>query len=168
MIQFTTPNEAQNAYRSPQVLFDNRFVKVFWASPEHIQELSTPDPSPAPEAPLTPAQLLQKKQTDLRKQKDALIEKQLQDQKSLMEKLEDKSLCLEDRNHIMGLLKNISTETQTLLNASSIQLPKPTTPTVDPLLLAKLEALKQEVKLYFYYFIIFRPSHLAYHIQTHL
>jgi RNA-binding protein 26 len=118
-LEYATHEQANSAYTSPEVIFGNRFVKVYWDS----EDLSTPNVRQAsstftfarPIAPVIPPRVeaLQKKQEALRgmlelqKQKQELLTKYIAEQKELLEKLENKTLSDIERQGITKTLQGI-------------------------------------------------------------
>lgn len=120
VVTYATPAEAENAHKSPDVIFSNRFVKVYF------QRLERPPPSkpnymvdkgsnvylaPSLRAESEAAPDSDKaRQLELRKKKQALVQMQLAEQKSLLQKLEDKDLTPAGRKSIMTMLEKLSTD----------------------------------------------------------
>ncbi|KAJ3013196.1 RNA-binding protein 27, partial [Thoreauomyces humboldtii] len=48
ILQFAQHSQAYAAYKSPEPIFENRFVKMFWAAPEHQSEAAVPDIAQGP------------------------------------------------------------------------------------------------------------------------
>lgn len=143
VIQYSNHAEADAAYSSPEVIFNNRFVKVYWQKAESKDQESAavttpPKPAqpktfePSPEvvaakaaefAKLKEAKAKQQQarmQTmlELQKSKEQLIQKQIEEQKMLMEKLAN-AKTPEERTAIKEALNNI-------MNGSSSPAPAPT------------------------------------------
>ncbi|PKI85393.1 hypothetical protein MVES_000233 [Malassezia vespertilionis] len=123
-VSYATPSEADAAHKNPDVIFGNRFVKVYF------QRLDGPPPKPskpnymtdkgsnvylAPslrDAPV-PEDQEKLKAAELRKKKQALLTMQLAEQKSLVEKLSHKELTPQGRKSIMVMLETLSAEIKT-------------------------------------------------------
>ncbi|OZJ01931.1 hypothetical protein BZG36_04838 [Bifiguratus adelaidae] len=134
IVQFSSNSEASAAYNSPDPIFGNRFVKVYWQKQDTQVEapkpaLEKPVPSPVPEDPEVAAKKAAEKaerdkereerakkhqenlkaMLDIQKQKEALIQRQIEEQKKLMEKLSDtKNLSAEDKAALQKSLANIA------------------------------------------------------------
>jgi RNA-binding protein 26 len=142
VIQYSNHTEADAAYSSPDVIFNNRFVKVYWQKAESKgqETVVTPPQKPTPPKSYEPspevvaakaaefAKLKEHKQKqqqarlqtmlELQKSKEQLIQKQIQEQKILMEKLAN-AKTPEERNSIKQALNNI--------NSAPSSTPPPTT-----------------------------------------
>lgn len=132
-ITYSTHREAQICYNSPDVIFDNRFVKVFWLRednestnhPNGKRTVSLDDI----EAKKGQAELarkvflekLQAKKEAIHNGRSALIEKQLEEQKRIMLKLEDPSLTMEHKRQLMNNMKMLGDSTQSMMAST----PKP-------------------------------------------
>ncbi|GJJ71935.1 RNA-binding protein 26 [Entomortierella parvispora] len=152
LLQYSTNEEAKAAYNSPEVIFGNRFVKVYWQPDDvNADTFGVPQPKPAgqvrPEtssagAPrhqpfsqqppttsvlMTPeraaelaaeraaaaAKLAENKKTmmEIQRQKDALIQRQQEEQKLLLQKMfANKNMSQEDKDEILKGLKNVAIE----------------------------------------------------------
>ena len=93
-IQFATAEEAKAAHESPEVIFNNRFVKVFWDTDQ-----PSPVARPAVARRMDPQEELLKKRKEtldafvgLQKQKEALLLKYTEQQMQLMERLSNANL----------------------------------------------------------------------------
>jgi len=148
-----------------KAIFGNRFVKVFWYRPDDTQQqqqlASTAAPPPPQLPPQSPVQsnpeVERKKREqekvrlmlDLQKQKEQLIQRQIQHQKALMKKLEDNpQMPAKDRADIMASIKSISESTQSILTSSSSETSKLVSvkkdEPADAEMLEKLEMLKKQ------------------------
>ncbi|WFD19898.1 hypothetical protein MCAP1_002139 [Malassezia caprae] len=123
-VTYATPAEASEAHKNPDVIFGNRFVKVYF------QRIERPPPSKpnymtdkgsnvylAPElrsaAPARPSIDDEKRRVlELRKKRESLVHMQLAEQKALLEKLESKDLTPQGRSSIMSMLQKLSGEIQ--------------------------------------------------------
>lgn len=135
LVSYSMPAEAKRAHESPDVIFGNRFVKVYF---QRLDE-PAPDASAAPppqkpgfvpgqtpnvyhaRPPTAPAQASsgpseeRKKQmaamVELQKQKQELLNRQIGEQKALMEKLDGKkNMDPEERKGIMQALRKLGDE----------------------------------------------------------
>lgn len=127
-LQYASHQEAMAAYQSPAVIFNNRFVKVFWQKVNEEEErkefieqqrlASQPDPEAVK---AKAAQLAkereerQKKQQEhlkkvleLQKHQQQLIERQIEEQKKLMERYEQALPGSKEREEIMTAINNLS------------------------------------------------------------
>jgi RNA-binding protein 26 len=127
-IEFSSHEEANNAYTSPDVIFENRFVKVYWDH-EDLPTASVVRPAVTTPRPGNPAaarnEAFQKKQEalkgmlELQKQKQELLLKYISQQKELLAKLESKALPEGEKQEILKTLKGIDDLIKSL-NLSSI------------------------------------------------
>lgn len=159
LVEFSSNAEALAAYKCPDTVFNNRFVKVYWHQASNAGEDNKPTGQGAPsssshrhvviseeeqkqqqqqkieEASARAAELAEKRRQllaqqqerlkavhDLQKQKEMLLQKQIEQQKQLMEMLENKSLDAETRASIMNSLKQLSEQIQPLLKSTTNQL----------------------------------------------
>ncbi|RHZ78767.1 hypothetical protein Glove_156g87 [Diversispora epigaea] len=134
IIQFHSQSDAYKAYNSPEPIFDNRFVKVYWYKEKEEPQSSNssaikptvtlPKPenpaSAPPEIPTQPspekikeAEEKAKKQKEsltalleIQKQREQLINRQIEEQKKLME-LAKKS---KNREEVLKVLSKVSEE----------------------------------------------------------
>ncbi|KAJ9081152.1 hypothetical protein DSO57_1017700 [Entomophthora muscae] len=120
-IEFKTEDVALKAYTFPEPIFGNRFVKLYW---KHLPNKHTPmlqgrhhvSTAPNPEAELA------RKQHLLHKKKTEFVAKQLEEQKKLLELVDNPNLSGEDRKSMLASLNNITTyisETLTSLSKSN-------------------------------------------------
>ncbi|KAJ9081160.1 hypothetical protein DSO57_1017707 [Entomophthora muscae] len=120
-VEFKTEESAQKANTSPEPIFGNRFVKLYW---KRIPAAYTPTPQehrPTPGAPKPDTELL-RKQRLLHKKKTELVSKQLEEQKKLLALVENPSLSEADRKSILASLSNVTkliTETLASLSKST-------------------------------------------------
>ncbi|KAJ3173717.1 hypothetical protein HDU88_002806 [Geranomyces variabilis] len=162
IVQFAQPQQAMAAYRSPDPIFDNRFVKVFWATqdqpggadagnmaddrpaqggfpPHRRSVVSAHDPSAAagpaayaggggPVAAKPPVDEKREKAKQMLEMQQALIAKQLEEQKKIMEKLQsgtvnptEKKALLAQFNILDKSLKNVMKSASTQVSAVQAQ-----------------------------------------------
>lgn len=174
LVSYATPDEADAAHKNPDVIFGNRFVKVYFqrleperpmkplpSKPNYMTdkgsnvyiapELRNADaPKPAP----TPIDIEKRKLLELRKKKQTLLNMQLSEQKSLLEKLENKDLTPQGRKSIMAMLEKLSTEIKSATEmlkkdmqptqAMETDAPSDTQNATTEELQAKLASLRQE------------------------
>ncbi|KAL0088573.1 CCCH-type zinc finger transcription factor [Phycomyces blakesleeanus] len=152
ILQYGTRAEAEAAYHSPDAIFDNRFVKVYWQrekedgsqQPQQQQQqqqqassaeaqaaalaasiaANEPDPelvaARAAELAKQREEKLKKHQErmqavlDAQKQKEQLLQKQIDEQKQLMEKLGNKDMSRTEKEELLKSLKKIGAD----INAS--------------------------------------------------
>ncbi|WFD27591.1 hypothetical protein MNAN1_002591 [Malassezia nana] len=159
IVTYATPAEASEAHKNPDVIFGNRFVKVYF------QRIERPPPSKpnymtdkgsnvylAPElrsaAPARPNIDDEKRRVlELRKKRESLVHMQLAEQKALLEKLESKDLTPQGRSSIMSMLQKLSEEikaaTESLKKDVSSETMSTDGPTTEELQ-AKLAKLRSE------------------------
>lgn len=156
-LEFTTNDEATAAITNPEAIFDNRFVKLVWPrlniDEEVTPQLATPKYEPIvlptvfkyervpaaeqrEEAKKEKSRLL----ADLKKKQDDLIEKQIQDQKAIMLKLENTKMDSREKMALLDTLKVLANSTQSVIE----KITSPTEETASPTLVAKLQMLEQE------------------------
>ncbi|KAI8393923.1 uncharacterized protein BYT42DRAFT_552683 [Radiomyces spectabilis] len=135
LLQFERHSEALAAYQSPEVIFNNRFVKVYWQKVDNEKEEPRKrDTSPDPEAIKAKAEELARlreerrqkqneqlqKVLELQKQKEQLLQRQIKEHKTLLEKLENsKNMNPKEREAILASLAKISDSIQHSKNASA-------------------------------------------------
>jgi RNA recognition motif. (a.k.a. RRM, RBD, or RNP domain) len=116
-ITFASHREAQSCYNSPDVIFDNRFVKVYWLR-EEAPEKTEPTPSEI-EAKKREAELARIKRAEknaaIHQGRAVLVDKQLEEQKRLMSMLEDATVSNEEKRQIMTQLKMLGESTQSMM-----------------------------------------------------
>jgi RNA-binding protein 26 len=141
IIQFKSPDDAFKAWRSPDTIFENRFVKVYFHDPSSadnadngnvsttnneksaktsaIATSASATSSAFPQVGMSPVQSFtqvattaadqnikqMKAMMEIQKQKDAFVQKQIDFQKELMEKLSSKALTPKERETLMSALK---------------------------------------------------------------
>ncbi len=105
-LQYSTHDEAQSAFSCPDVIFNNRFVRVYWEADEPKQETQEV------KRPVDPQVELGKKRMEaldafleLQKQKEALLLKYLQQEQALLTKLEDITLEETQKTNLLEELK---------------------------------------------------------------
>lgn len=139
VISYATPAEAEAAHKSPEVIFGNRFVKVYFQRLEPRPKRGLPRNGPPPSKPNymtskgsnvylapelreaaansmaprpAPAEDAEQRK-ELRRKKQALLNMQLAEQKSLLEKLDNKDITPQGRKSIMVMLEKLSGEIKT-------------------------------------------------------
>jgi hypothetical protein len=180
LVSFNTHEEAEAAHQSPDAIFDNRFVKVYWhkentgdssqaggnntsgfrhantnsedgntsqrndrqqptdaPAPSSHTHTNEPDPAivaaKAAELQRLKDEKLKKRQEhmqgilELQKQKEQLLQRQIDQQKQLLAKLSDKSLTLAQKEELLSSLKKIAADID-----QSRSVPAPAAPTVSP------------------------------------
>lgn len=131
IVSYATHEEADQAHKNPDVIFGNRFVKVYFQRLEPKERPMRPLPSKpnymtdrgsnkyiAPELrsaetearAMQPGDAGKRKLLELRKKKQTLLNMQIAEQKSLLEKLENKDLTPQGRKSIMAMLEKLSSE----------------------------------------------------------
>jgi hypothetical protein len=124
LLEFTHNYEAQLCHSSPDVIFNNRFVKVFWSAVEAKPYTNRP------KQPQVPAEILQEKkeqmeqhveqvsqqQKELAKTRQALIAKQIEEQNSLLEKLKNPMLSVDERKVFMQGLEYLQNSIKDLIS----------------------------------------------------
>lgn len=127
-LQYSKNEESQAAHDSPEVIFNNRFVKVYWDD--------TSDAIPLPVRPVPPQQRQQlqqqqrpvnpqeelarkRKETlqaylDLQKQKESLLAKYIEQQKVLLAKLEAPDLDDQSRTKLIEELRVVDSAINTV------------------------------------------------------
>jgi RNA-binding protein 26 len=147
-IQFENKMQAEAARDCPDVIFGNRFVKVYFLREyenEHPQNGNGPTgeegmygqtvksdsavPSnvnyPPVELPKTPQQIAlerSKKLLELQKAQESLIAKQIEEQKKIMQQLtSSKSMAPAEKKVLLGRLKELSSSTENLVSKTTVQ-----------------------------------------------
>ncbi|KAI9032860.1 hypothetical protein CLU79DRAFT_830695 [Phycomyces nitens] len=140
ILQYGTRAEAEAAYHSPDAIFDNRFVKVYWQREKEDgsqqQQLpgtdaqasslapavtgNEPDPELVAARAAELAKQREEKQKkhqermqallDAQKQKEQLLQRQIDEQKQLMEKLGNKDMTRAEKEELLKSLKRIGAE----------------------------------------------------------
>ncbi|KAI8089805.1 uncharacterized protein BX664DRAFT_141916 [Halteromyces radiatus] len=151
-LQYATHQEAMAAYQSPAVIFNNRFVKVFWKKMDEEEErkeyleqqrlASQPDPEAVKAKAAQLAKEREEKQKkqqehlkkvlEFQKQKQQLMERQIEEHKKLMERLEQAPPGSKEREDIMSAATHLSDliksnqRTTTATSSSSSSAPQST------------------------------------------
>ena len=191
-IQFENLQDAKEAYSCPESIFGNRFVKAYFfreyengtpaASPPRgpRTDVSRPAVTAQPVEPVKTPQQLQKEKAlqllELQKDQKILIDKQIEEQKSLMERL-TATQDPREKTELMRQLRVLTSSTESIVTkaaeqtqwvkaAAGVTVDKEKerldreldllkaassqesmdTDTVDPAIKAKLEALQAEAK----------------------
>lgn len=161
VLQYEYRSEANAAYNSPDVIFDNRFVKVFWLEKES-DDIAVPDDPVARRAEREQVIkehniIAQEKLRQLRAEKQEkamqvqkgramLIERQLEEQKRLMAQLDDPNLDGEQKVTLMNGMKLIEESIRSMIASAPQAGAAPQPPQqmeVDPGLQDQLSALQQ-------------------------
>ena len=124
VVSYATPAEAEAAHKNPEVIFGNRFVKVYFQRLERLPP-SKPHymtdkgsnvylaPSLRDSAPRSVTQVNddeKRRLLELRKKKQELLNMQLEEQKALLEKLSAPDLTPQGRKSIMVMLEKLGSE----------------------------------------------------------
>ncbi|OJJ47230.1 hypothetical protein ASPZODRAFT_151756 [Penicilliopsis zonata CBS 506.65] len=112
LVKYDSYDAAKRAWSSPKVIFDNRFVKVYWHKPSHGRS-ERPDGGPAAEDPAFDPEQFQRQQDEaqraheeklkkrketeaaklaLERQREELFKKQQEEKARLMQRLSGKNL----------------------------------------------------------------------------
>lgn len=131
LVSYSQPSEAKTAHESPDVIFDNRFVKVYFqrldeGGPSTVAQTAAPTPPKSnfvpgktphvyharPPTAAPPASFSEEKKKLLedQKTKQTQLDAQLAEQKALMGKFSDKTLSAEDKRETMSRLKKLGDE----------------------------------------------------------
>jgi len=128
LIAYSSFQEAETAYKNPEPLFNNRFIKIFWHNPDKPpaevpvkRQWTKPikPPTPKKKSTITPGPSLIKKEAakkasiEIRRKKQGLLEGQIQQQKLLLKKLET-SETNEEKESIRALMKQVDSTIVTL------------------------------------------------------
>ncbi|GAA5807906.1 hypothetical protein MFLAVUS_001286 [Mucor flavus] len=118
VIQYSTRAEAENAYNSPDAIFDNRFVKVYW----HKDEPATtgaPVEAPAPVAPKSnepDPELVAARAAELAKEREEKQRKHQEHMKTILEIQKKRELQLQqqidEQKRLLAKLTNSTGMTQ--------------------------------------------------------
>ena len=165
LVKYSDYNSAKQAYESPKVIFDNRFVKVFWYKPETSSQglngssdsTSSQPPPSKPEEPAFDREefartaeaaqkkleerkaailVIEAKKAELEKQKAELALKQAEEKRRLEDKLKAKGISLSDT----------SSATAPPLPATNGAPANPKAAAQTEVLRASLRALEEEAK----------------------
>lgn len=162
VVSYATHDEAERAHSSPDVIFGNRFVKVYFQRLDPPARPVRPLPSKthymkdegsnkyiAPElraqAPEPqPGDAERRKLLELRKKKQTLLHMQIAEQKALLAKLEHESLTPQGRQSVMAMLEKLSAEIKAATELLKKDLAPPAAPATTEELQAQLASLRQE------------------------
>ncbi|WFC97236.1 hypothetical protein MBRA1_003902 [Malassezia brasiliensis] len=164
VVSYATHDEAERAHSSPDVIFGNRFVKVYFQRLDAPARPVKPLPSKthymkdegsnkylAPalraqaDAPRAqPGDAERRKLLELRKKKQTLLHMQIAEQKALLAKLEHEPLTPQGRQSVMAMLEKLSGEIQAATELLKKEVPPPSAPATTEELQAHLAALRQE------------------------
>lgn len=151
VIQFTHFEEAKAAFSSPEAVFGNRFVKVYWHRVDDIPKSnfgpahsapSTPSTTNTPEKRLPPPNTPMKLDhvadrererqailADVAQKKQDLVQRQIEHQKALLKRLESPDLTSAEREEIRLGIRSIEESTRSILAESAASVAPPTTTT---------------------------------------
>lgn len=93
LVKYSDNPSAYRAYNSPKVIFDNRFVKVFWYKPQPADDSMNGNPATTPTSATTPAEPEFDKEKFARDAEAA--QKKLEEKKALLKDAEGKRQALE-------------------------------------------------------------------------
>ncbi|KAI3613895.1 hypothetical protein CBS9595_004072 [Malassezia furfur] len=165
VVSYATHDEAERAHSSPDVIFGNRFVKVYFQRLDAPARPVKPLPSKthymkdegsnkylapalraqAADAPRAqPGDAERRKLLELRKKKQTLLHMQIAEQKALLAKLEHESLTPQGRQSVMAMLEKLSSEIKAATELLKKEVPPPSAPATTEELQAHLAALRQE------------------------
>lgn len=136
-IQFSQYNEANQAYNSPDPIFGNRFVKLYWAKTEseenenssqneesatNVNSNTNPNVSPKSkpieeEKQSTPA-LSSEEMEQINIMKKSMISRQLEKQKAFMKQVENPNLTKPEKDEILNNIRLITESVKHIMNAS--------------------------------------------------
>jgi hypothetical protein len=131
LLEYSTSQEAKACHSSPDVIFNNRFVKVFWSDseqpPVRPQTQATPPSAEILSANLERMQekkreavLLalekQKQLAEIQKTRQVLISQRMEEQAATMEKLRSPELSVQERAIMMKQLEVLQSMIKTLMN----------------------------------------------------
>lgn len=129
-IQFSQYSEANQAYNSPDPIFGNRFVKLYWAKTESeenenslqnesdVNENSLSNSKPAEEEKPEAPPLSSEEMDQINKMKKSMISKQLEKQKAFMKQVENPALTKPEKEEILNNIKLITESVKHIMNAS--------------------------------------------------
>ena len=155
IVSYATPAEAEQAHKNPDVIFGNRFVKVYFqrlekpapSKPNYMTDRGSnvylaPELRSATSATMTPAEEERHRMLELRKKRQTLVHMQLAEQKALLQKLESKDLTPQGRNSIMSMLEKLSTE----IKGATEMLKKDMQPAADEATTEQLQAKLMQLR----------------------
>lgn len=121
-IEFKSSEGANKAYTSPDPIFDNRFVKLFWKQAENASREPFYTPSfinnTLPTKSFDYAEKT-KKEALLRKKKADLLAKQLEEQKKMLALIESKSISEDDKKFLLKSMNQLSDSIKETLDSIS-------------------------------------------------
>ncbi|KNC98627.1 uncharacterized protein SPPG_06309 [Spizellomyces punctatus DAOM BR117] len=147
VVQFSRHQEAMAAYRSPDPIFGNRFVRVFWfnsdasaadfkagadvQTPAVPQRASVVHPDPISSGPddisattaakVAAAEEKKEKAKQMLEMQQSLISKQLEEQKNIMEKLQSKNLTPKEKKALLDQFEILSKSLKDVMDSASNQ-----------------------------------------------
>ncbi|KAJ3220341.1 hypothetical protein HDU67_000008 [Dinochytrium kinnereticum] len=147
IIQFSSPEEATRAHQSPEAIFSNRFVKVYFdtgPTPDSTQidqkqraeanAIGNKGPTGpglgvsviAPVSAVIPSKAAAddgkksvRAMLELQKQEEQLIQKQIEFKKQILEKLERKDITSKERAVLLEAWKTVETSARTTLTSAT-------------------------------------------------
>jgi len=132
-IQFSQYSEANQAYSSPDPIFGNRFVKLYWAKTETEENensttnendvnananANTTSNSKSAEEEKQEPPLSSEEMDQINKMKKSMISKQLEKQKAFMKQVENPGLTKPEKEEILNNIKLITESVKHIMNAS--------------------------------------------------
>ena len=105
-ILFASHEEALRAYQSPESMFGNRFVKIFWDSNQQVsEEILQRENSRLEMAEMRREQL---KNKEIVAQKEKLLLQQIEQQRILMQQLQAKDISEESKTELLSSLNKVT------------------------------------------------------------
>ncbi|KAJ3306098.1 hypothetical protein HDV03_000332 [Kappamyces sp. JEL0829] len=147
LLEFSTSQEAKACHSSPEAIFNNRFVKVYWSEEEQIQNPQPPQPKLSEVELLANLQRMQEKKRELalaalekqkqlaeiQKTRQAMIAARMEEQTATMNRLRDPSVSVDERAILMKQLELLQSTIKTLMaDAQTAAGPQPTAPAYRP------------------------------------
>ncbi|ORX43763.1 hypothetical protein BCR36DRAFT_140217 [Piromyces finnis] len=126
-IQFSQYNEANQAYNSPDPIFGNRFVKLYWAKTESEEnDNSIQNEAEGIESPQSKNKSLEEEKPALSSEemeqinimKKSMISRHLEKQKAFMKQVENPNLTKPEKEEILNNIRLITESVKHIMNAS--------------------------------------------------
>jgi len=136
-IQFSQYNEANQAYNSPDPIFGNRFVKLYWAKTESEENETSsqneesisntnqnnnanvsPKSKSGEEEKSTGPALSSEEMEQINIMKKSMISRQLEKQKAFMKQVENPNLTKPEKDEILNNIRLIAESVKHIMNAS--------------------------------------------------